>query len=135
MFGSSRQMARIADDGYLPAILSQRKRNIPTYAIKAMAATATLLILTGGLRLILEFGSITFLLVSLLMSIANFKIREKTNSSTLFTLVSIFGLSIGTGLILLYEFQTQPEQLLFMVGLYAMLSLGAWSYAKVQKVV
>jgi amino acid transporter len=135
MFGSSRQMARIADDGYLPAILSQRKRNIPTYAIKAMAATATLLILTGGLRLILEFGSITFLLVSLLMSIANFKIRKKTNSSTLFTLVSIFGLSIGTGLILLYEFKTQPEQLLFIVGLYAMLSLGAWSYAKVQKVV
>jgi len=135
MFGSSRQMARIADDGYLPSILTQRNRNIPTYAIKAMAATATLLILTGGLRLILEFGSITFLLVSLLMSIANFKIRKKTNSSNLFTLMSIFGLSIGTGLILLYEFKTQPEQLFFIVGLYAMLSLGAWSYAKVQKVV
>ena len=135
MFGSSRQMARIADDGYLPKILSLRKEHIPTYAILAMSGTATLLILIGGLQLILEFGSITFLLVSLLMSIANFKIRKQTNSSTLFTLIAIFGLLLGTIFILYYEFQTKPEQLLFMVGLYALLSVGAWSYAKVQKVI
>jgi amino acid transporter len=134
MFGSSQQMARIADDGYLPKILSLRKLHIPTYAILAMSGTASLLILIGGLQLILEFGSITFLLVSLLMSIANFKIRKQTNSSTLFTLVAIFGLLLGTIFILYYEFQTKPEQLLFIVGLYALLSVGAWSYAKVQKV-
>jgi amino acid transporter len=129
MFGSSRQMARIADDGYLPSILSLRKQHIPTYAILAMTSTATLLILVGGLQLILEFGSITFLLVSLLMAVANFKIREKTNSSTLFTLIAIIGLSLGAIFILYYEFQTKPEQLLFIVGLYALLSIGAWGYA------
>jgi len=133
MFGSSRQMARIADDGYLPNIFTKRKEHIPTYAIKAMAATATLLILVGGLRLILEFGSITFLLVSLLMAVANFKIRKKTNSSTLFTIIAILGLLIGVTLILFYEFKTQPDQLFFIAGLYAVLSIGAWSYAKVQK--
>jgi amino acid transporter len=129
MFGSSRQMARIADDGYLPSMLSLRKQHIPTYAILAMSSTATLLILLGGLQLILEFGSITFLLVSLLMAVANFKIREKTNSSTLFTLVAIFGLLLGTIFILYYEFQTKPEQLIFIVGLYALLSVAAWGYA------
>jgi amino acid transporter len=134
MFGSSRQMARIADDAYLPAILTQRKKHIPIYAIIAMAATATLLILVGGLRLILEFGSITFLLVSLLMAIANFKIRAETDSSTFFTLIAIFGLLLGTGFIFYYELQTQPDQLFFIVGLYTLLSIGAWSYAKVQKV-
>jgi amino acid transporter len=135
MFGSSRQMARIADDGYLPDIFTKRKEHIPTYAITAMAATATLLILVGGLQLILEFGSITFLLVSLLMAIANFKIRKRTNSSTIFTIISIIGLSIGVTLILFYEFKTQPDQLFFIAGLYAVLSIGAWSYAKVQKIV
>jgi len=130
MFGSSRQMARIADDGYLPNILTIRKERIPTYAITAMAATASLLILSGGLRLILEFGSITFLLVSLLMAVANFKIRKQTHSSTFFTLTSIFGLLIGAALILYYEFQTKPDQLFFIVGIYAILSLGAWGYAK-----
>ena len=130
MFGSSRQMARIADDGYLPNVIAKRKNNIPVYGILSMSATATLLILVGGLQLILEFGSITFLLVSLLMAIANFKIRKQTRSSTLFTVISILGLVTGTLLILMYEYQTQPEQLRFIIGLYVLLSASAWGYAR-----
>ena len=132
LFGASRQMARIADDGFLPPIISQRKNNIPKTAIMAMAGIASLLIAMGGLRLILEFGSITFLLVSLLMAIANYKIRHKTNSSTLITLVSIAGLFMGTVLILIYEYQSNPEQLLFIMMLYAILSLGAWGYSRIR---
>jgi len=49
--------------------------------------------------------------------------------------VSIVGLLIGVIFILFYEFKTQPDQLLFISGLYAVLSIGAWSYTKVQKVV
>ncbi|CAA6799091.1 MAG: Amino acid transporter [uncultured Sulfurovum sp.] len=130
LFGASRQMARIADDGFLPKIISIRENNIPKYAIIAMSLVASLLILVGGLRLILEFGSITFLLVSLLMSIANFKIRKETQSSLLITVMSIVGLLMGTLLILYYEFHTNPEQLLFIAGLYGLLSLGAWGYAR-----
>ena len=130
MFGSSRQMARIADDSYLPSILSHRNGTIPNYAIIAMATTATILILVGGLRLILEFGSITFLLVSLLMAIANFKIRKATKSSDFFTVVAILGLSVGSILILWYEYKTKPEQMLFIVILYIILTIGAYTYAK-----
>ena len=130
MFGSSRQMARIADDRYLPKILSKRRGTIPSNAILAMAATASLLILTGGLRLILEFGSITFLLVSLLMAIANFKIRKLTNSSDFFTIVAIVGLAVGSILILIYEYKTKPEQLLFILTIYIILTIGAYIYSK-----
>jgi len=134
MFGSSRQMARIADDGYLPKILTKRiKVTIPSNAILAMATTASILILVGGLRLILEFGSITFLLVSLLMAIANFKIRKLTKSSDFFTIVAIIGLAIGSILILWYEYKTKPEQMLFIVVLYAILTIGAYSYAKIKE--
>ena len=132
LFGSSRQMARIADDGYLPQIICKRKQSIPVTAIISMAAIASLLIAVGGLRLILEFGSITFLLVSLLMAVANYKIREKTQSSPLITIVAILGLFLGTALILYYEYQSNPEQLLFIIILYGILSLGAWGYAKVR---
>jgi len=125
-------MARIADDGYLPPIIAQCKNNIPKTAIFTMSAIASLLIAVGGLRLILEFGSITFLLVSLLMAVANFKIRKKTNSSTIITLISILGLLMGTVLILYYEYQSNPEQLLFIAILYGILSLGAWGYARMQ---
>ena len=133
LFGSSRQMARIADDGYLPPIISQRKRGIPKTAISSMASIASLMIAIGGLRLILEFGSITFLLVSLLMAVANFKIRKQTNSSTLITIISILGLLMGTVLILFYEYQSNPEQLLFILILYLILSLGAWGYSRMRK--
>lgn len=132
MYGSSRQMARIADDGYLPTMLRHRKGTIPDFSIIAMAMTASVLILVGGLKLILEFGSITFLLVSLLMAVANFKIRAKTNASDLMTLTAIMGLSIGSILILWYEYKTKPEQLAFIVGLYIVLTIGAYSYAKLQ---
>jgi len=130
MFGSSRQMARIADDSYLPKILTKRKNQIPTNAIVAMGLTATALILSGGLRLILEFGSITFLLVSLLMAVANFKIRKATNSSTFFTIVAIFGLALGSVLILWYEYKTKPEQMEFIVLIYIILTIGAYTYSK-----
>ena len=133
LFGSSRQMAKIAEDGYLPKIISLKKDNIPKNAIITMGIIASLLIIVGGLRLILEFGSITFLLVSLLMSIANFKIRHKTKSSLIITIISIIGLFMGTVLILYYESVNQPQQLLFIGLLYTILSFGAWGYTRIIK--
>jgi len=130
VFGSSRQMSVIAKDGYFPRGLSIRKNNIPQNAIIGMALMASLLILIGGLELILEFGSITFLLVSLLMAIANYKIRDKTNSSGILTVFSIVGLSVGGVLILYYEFSTQWEQMIAIIVLYIILGVGAWIYSK-----
>ncbi|MBJ2175680.1 APC family permease [Aureibaculum sp. A20] len=130
VFGSSRQMAVVAKDGFFPNWLSKRKNNIPVHAIITMALMASILILLGGLELILEFGSITFLLVSLLMAIANYKIRAKTNSSTFITVLSIIGLSMGGLLILYYEFTNELEQMLAILFLYFILAFGAWMYSK-----
>jgi amino acid transporter len=130
LFGSSRQMSVIAKDGYFPKILSKRRNNIPINAIISMAAIASLLIIIGGLQLILEFGSITFLLVSLLMAIANFKIRDKTGSSLTITMLAIIGLLMGTCLILYYEFSNKPEQMIAIIVLYVLLTILAWWFTK-----
>jgi amino acid transporter len=130
VFGASRQMSVIAKDGYFPKWLSIRKNNSPQNSIIAMALLASILIVIGGLELILEFGSITFLLVSLLMAIANYKIRDKTKSSKLLTLTSILGLGMGTILILYYELTTNWEQMLFIFMLYIILSIGAYIFSK-----
>jgi len=122
-------MAVIAQDGYFPAILAKRSGHIPSTAIICMSGFAFLLILAGSLQVILEFGSITFLLVSLLMAYANYTIRQQTNSSLLITLCSIAGLLLGTGLIIYYEFKHQPQQLIFIMGIYTILTLGAWFYS------
>jgi len=133
VFGSSRQMAVIAHDGFMPDYLAKRKKHVPINAILTMAGFASILILIGGLQLILEFGSVTFLLVSLLMALANFKIRVKTKSSYWLTLSSIIGLSLGGALILYYEVTHKLGQMLFIVAMYGILTLAAWLYAKYEK--
>jgi amino acid transporter len=130
LFGASRQMAVIATDGYFPTLLAKRRNNIPLYSILSMAVMAFLLVLAGSLEVILEFGSITFLLVSLLMAFTNFKIRHLTNSSTFITVLSFLGLLGGTLLILYYEFNNQPEQVLFILGLYALLTISSWLFSR-----
>ncbi len=130
LFGSSRQMSVIASDSFFPHYLSIRKNNIPINATATMAVIASFLILVGGLQLILEFGSITFLLVSLLMAIANFKIRKQTNSSSFLTIISILGLGMGGVLILWFEFQNNWVQLVSILVLYLVLTLAAYFYSR-----
>ncbi len=130
LFGASRQMAVIAKDGYFPDILSKRKQDIPVYAIFTMAGFAFLLVLAGSLQVILEFGSVTFLLVSFLMAYANYTIYRKTNSSRLLTMLAMAALLIGTLFILYYEATTNIRQLYFIGGLYLLLTLCAWLFSK-----
>ncbi len=132
LFGASRQVTVIAKDHYLPKFLARRINNIPVLAIISMATLAFLLVLAGSLELILEFGSVTFLLVSLLMAYANFKIRKLTHSSSVLTILAFLGLLSGAILILYYELTYQPQQMLFIAGLYALLTLGAWLYSRAQ---
>ena len=133
IFGASRLISVIANDGYFPKWLSIRDNNNPKNSIIALAVISSILVLIGGLELIIEFGSITFLLVSLLMAIANYKIRDKTNSSRFLTALSIFGLGIGGSLILYYEFTTEWEQMVFIIFLYFILAISAWKFSKKKK--
>jgi len=130
VFGASRQMAVIAKDGYFPSILAKRTNHIPVYAIITMASLAFSMVLAGSLQVILEFGSVTFLLVSLLMAYANYKIRHLTDSSAVLTILSLFGLMMGTVLILYYEISAQVQQIVFIGGIYALLTFGSWLYSR-----
>ncbi|MBI1425609.1 MAG: amino acid permease [Gammaproteobacteria bacterium] len=133
VFGASRQMAVIARDGYLPGILAKRKNRIPVVAIVAMSMIAFLLVLGGTLELILEFGSITFLIVSLLMAYANYRIRHQTHSSSIVAVSAMLGLGTATLLILYYEFNHKPLQFYIVIALYGVLTLGAWIYSLKRK--
>ncbi len=134
IFGSSRQLAEIASDGYFHPYLKHRKANgIPANAIATMTIAAAVIILLGGLQVILEFGSITFILISLLMAYANYRIKHKTHSHNVFTIISVAGLLLAGGLILYYEATTTPEQLIFIFGIYILLIFGAIYYARKNK--
>jgi amino acid transporter len=131
IFGASRQMSIIAKDGFFPSFLGKRNLlNIPTYSIIAMSILAFSLVLTGSLKLILEFGSVTFLFISLLMAYSNFKIRDKTNSSLIISLISILLLFVSTLTIIYYEYTSEPMQLLFIIVMYTILTFLSWIYSK-----
>ena len=130
VFGASRQMSVIARDGYFPSILSKHINHIPIYSIICMSVLAFFLVLAGSLQVILEFGSVTFLLISLLMAYANYKIKNLTNSSRIITVISIIGLMIGTILIFYYEFNNQPQQMFFIGLIYLLLTAGSWLYSR-----
>jgi len=131
LFGASRLVAVIARDGFLPQVLERkRKVHIPVYAILLMSGMAYLLVLSGGLQIILEFGSITFILVSLLMAYANYRKRAETQSSRGMTLLAISGLAMAGMLILYFEFTHNKQQLFYILGIYGILGLGAFLYAR-----
>jgi amino acid transporter len=143
VFGASRQMAVIASDRLFPAWLAQRHQQgsqqnaqqrqgggIPSGAIIAMGICAIALIAAGSLQVILEFGSVTFLLVSLLIAVANYRVRALTCSSTIVTWLAMLGLGVGTLIIMFYEYSHQPEQLIFIAVIYGILTLGAWWFSR-----
>lgn len=134
VFGASRQMSIIANDGLFPSFLRRRNEyNIPVNAIWTMSILAFILVLSGSLTLILEFGSITFLIVSLIMAIANFKIKDETNSSSIILIISIFVLAVSTFLIIYYEYVNAIEQLYFIVFIYLILTVASYYYSKKSK--
>lgn len=49
------------------------------------------------------------------------------------SLGAFLGLACGTALILYYELSRQPQQMLFITGLYALLTIGSWFYLRTRK--
>ena len=135
IFGASRLIAAIAEDGYFPKILSGRNnKKIPKYSIILMLTFSILLTVLANLELILQFGSVTFILVSFLMAYANFTIRHKTGSNRPITLIVMLALAIAGGLILYYEFTTDLYNMFFIIGIYIILTLAAWLYSRLKKI-
>ncbi len=133
IFGSARLLTVISADGYFPKFLEKRKKDIPQRAIITITVIASILILAGGLKLILEFGSITFLLVSLLIAMANYKIRKKTESSFFLTIMAIIGLFSGSILILYYEFSVEWKKMISIIVIYILLVIGAILFSRIRK--
>lgn len=134
LFGSSRLITVIANDGYFPHYLTKRNsKKIPVNSIWTMGGLASLLIFTGSLQVILEFGSITFIIVSVLMAMANYKMRNQTKTHGLIALFAIISLALGGICLLYYEFETDISNLIYIFGLYGLLLIAAFVYAKLRK--
>ncbi|WP_456449388.1 APC family permease [Hydrogenimonas sp.] len=112
LFGASRMLADIAQDGIFPSILARRNhRMIPYYSLLLMFTLSSIFVLFGALESIVAFSSITFLLVSLAVAIANLILRKKTGSNPLVILTSIGLMAATVGLMLWYLYDNDPKTL------------------------
>jgi len=134
LFGASRLIAVIAKDGFLPKKLSKRiKGHIPRNAIITMSLFSFVLILSGGLQIILEFGSITFIIVSFLMAYSNYKKRNETKTHVLPAIIAMLGLLTGAILIFYFIYTETPLQLIYIGSIYSILILSSYIYSKRKK--
>ncbi len=124
LFGASRMLADIAQDGIFPSILAQRNHKmIPYYSLLLMFVMASLFVLFGALESIVAFSSITFLLVSLAVAIANLILRKKTGSNPLIILTSIVLMMATVGLMLWYLYHDDPKTLTDIGLIYLLIAI------------
>ena len=61
---------------------------------------------------------------------SNYKIHDLTKSSPTLTIFAIIVLMTGTILIFYYEFSHQFKQMIFIAGIYILLTVLSWLYTK-----
>ncbi|WP_456427302.1 APC family permease [Rhodocaloribacter sp.] len=131
MFGAARMMAEMTRSKKMPHAFSFRNRvDVPWVAVVALTAFALALTLLGGLELIASFSSMTFLLVSIGVSIANIRLRAKTHSRIGLILPG-FLLMLATVVTLVYYlWHTARPTLLWIFGMYAAVLVMEFVFSK-----
>ena len=125
MFGASRMMAEMASSHEMPQAFSFRNREaVPWIAVVVIAMFTIIFTYFGGLELIAAFSSLTFLLVSLAINIANYKLRHKTKANAYFIILGSLLLLFTIGTLIIYMIQNSPQMLLWIVGIYVVLILS-----------
>lgn len=133
-FGASRLISLISKDGYFPSVLSKKIRtHIPKNAIITMSIFAFILIFSGGLQMILEFGSITFIMVSFLMALSNYIKRKETNTHIIPAIIAMCGLLVAAILIFYFEWTENKTQLFYIISIYAILVVFAYFFSRKNK--
>jgi len=124
LFGASRMMANIAKDEILPSLFSRTDSNkTPENALFLMFILASLFVMFGKLGDIVAFSSMTFLIVSLAVSIANWRLIGQTGASRLAVGVSMVMMTATWGLMLLYLWENDRRTLQDIAMIYLLLAL------------
>ncbi|NQV22731.1 MAG: amino acid permease [Rhodopirellula sp.] len=123
-FGASRMMAEMATEERMPEAFSFRSRvNVPWVAIVTLTVLAGVFTVVGGLETIATFSSLTFLLISIAVSVANLRLRKVTHSNAGLVLLGI-GLMLTTiSLLLVHLWNEEHETFLWLGGFFTAIIL------------
>ena len=115
-------MAEMASEHEMPGAFSFRNREaVPWIAVVTLAVLTVLFTYFGGLELIAAFSSLTFLLVSFAVNIANYKLHHKTGANPYYIILGSALLLFTIGTLVYYLAIHSPENLIWIVAVYAVL--------------
>ena len=122
MFGASRMMAEMASEHEMPSAFSFRNREtVPWIAVVTLAVLTVLFTYFGGLELIASFSSLTFLLVSFAVNVANYKLQHKTGANPYYIIFGGILLLFTIGTLLHYLATYSLENLIWILSIYVVL--------------
>ncbi len=131
VFGAARLMAEMARERRMPSVLAARNLdNVPWVATIVLIALGGLFTLAGGLKVIASFSSMTFLLVSIGVSVANWRLRDRTQATPWAVLAGIGLMGTTVLLLVVHLVRNEPETLLAMLGIYLAAGIPAWRYGR-----
>jgi amino acid transporter len=130
VFGASRMMADMGTDGKMPHVVAARNSAaVPWVALTVLTGLGLALTVFGSLEVIAAFSSMTFLLVSLAVSVANLRIHGQTRARVPLVAAGIALLVATIALLVFYLATNQPGILGLVVVLYLLAFAAERSYA------
>ena len=118
-FGAARLMAEMARRRHLPRAFSFRSRmDVPWVAVVVLTALALAFTLAGGLEVIAAFSSLTFLLVSIGVSIANLRLRDHTDCRIGLVVLGLVLMAVTVLLLLVHLWETSRDTLVWIGAIY-----------------
>ncbi len=128
VFGAARMMAEMATQRRMPHVLAKRNAaDVPWVANVALITMAMAFTLTGGLEVIAAFSSMTFLLVSIGVSVANLRLRTQTQCKIWLVNLGLALMSVTVILLVTYFWRDKPDTLIAIIGIYGAVILAELS--------
>ena len=125
LFGASRMMAEMGSDGVMPlGFASRTTSDVPKNALVTLTVVGLGLSLAGSLEVIASFSSLTFLIVSLVVSVANMRLQKRTGAKKWIVTTGITLMAATITLLVWYLATNQPGDLAF-VALFYLAAFGA----------
>ena len=129
LFGASRMAAEMGEQKMMPSFLAKRDRKgVPVYSLTVLTFLALLFTSLSGLSVIAEFSSLTFLLVSIGVSIANLKLKELTGADVKKGVTGLILMAVTTIAITIYLFVENREELLSILSIYILTAVLFFTY-------
>ncbi len=123
IFGASHLAYEISNDNLAPKAFSFRNRTgVPAAAAVVITAISVALTALGSLEVIASFSSLTFLLVSIGVCIANLRLRENTRTAITPVVLGIILMAITASLLVYYLAVNNIGAFYFAMSAY--LSIG-----------